>query len=256
MESLLELSNIETFYGPVKVIAGISLSIDKNQIRTILGANGAGKTTILRTISGLIKPEKGMIKFMGERIDGLRPDRIVKLGISHVPEGREIFPELTVIKNLEMGAFLRGNRSGIQLDLEKVLSYFSVLKDRVKQRAGTLSGGEQQMLAIGRAILSKPKVLLLDEPSLGLSPKLVRQIFDVIKAINSEQGTSILLVEQNARLALKISSYGYILENGRIVLDDNTLRLFENEDVKEFYLGIKENSPKGYKRWKRKKRWK
>jgi len=255
MGALLELSNIETFYGPVNAIKGISLVIEENEIRTVLGANGAGKTTILRTISGLIKPEKGTIKFVGERIDGLRPDKIVRLGISHVPQGREIFPDLEVVENLQMGAFIRRDRSDLAKEFDLIYNYFPVLMQRRKQRAGTLSGGEQQMLAISRAILSKPKLLLLDEPSLGLSPKLVQEIFKVIRLINKEQSTTILLVEQNARLALRTASYGYILETGRIVLDGTTSNLLENEDVREFYLGIKESSPKGYKRWKRKKKW-
>ncbi|MFH1350763.1 MAG: ABC transporter ATP-binding protein [Pseudomonadota bacterium] len=255
MGFLLELANIETYYGPVNAIKGISLSIDEGEIRTILGANGAGKTTILRTISGLIKPEKGSIRFLGKEIQNLRPDRIVRLGISHVPEGREIFPDLTVLENLRMGAFVSTEREDLKKNLELIFEYFPVLRDRGKQRAGTLSGGEQQMLAIGRALLSRPKLMLFDEPSLGLSPKLVKQIFRVIKSIHERQGSSILLIEQNARAALKIASYGYILEAGRVVLDGSTASLLENEDVREFYLGIKETSPKGFKRWKRKKRW-
>jgi len=252
---LLELANVETYYGPVNAIRGISLSIKENEIRTILGPNGAGKTTILSTISGLIKPEKGVIIFLDQRIQGLRPDRIVRLGISHVPEGREIFPDLTVLENLNMGAFIRADRAGLKKDLEMIFDYFPVLKERCRQRAGTLSGGEQQMLVIGRAMLSKPKLLMFDEPSLGLSPMLVQQIFNVIKLINERQSTSILLIEQNARAALRIASYGFILEAGRVVLDGPTSDLVQNEDVREFYLGIKETSPKGYKRWKRKKRW-
>ncbi|MDY7031080.1 MAG: ABC transporter ATP-binding protein, partial [Thermodesulfobacteriota bacterium] len=226
-------------------------------IRTILGANGAGKTTIQKTIMGLLddQPEKGTIEFLGKRIDGMDTEDIVRLGISYVPEGREIFPELTVFENLKMGAYSRRDRDGIKKDYNRVYEHFPVLADRRSQLAGTLSGGEQQMLAMGRALMARPTLLLLDEPSLGLSPVLVNNIFEIIKSINSE-GVTILLVEQNARMALNIADYGYVLENGRIVLSDQTKILMENDDVKEFYLGIKEQeSVKGYQRYKRKKRW-
>jgi len=254
---LLKVKNIETSYGFVNAIRGVSLDMEEGDIKTVLGANGAGKTTILKTVMGLLEdqPEKGTIEFMGKRIDRMDTEDIVRLGISYVPEGREIFPELTVFENLKMGSYTRRDKDGIRKDYKRVSEYFPVLKERKNQQAGTLSGGEQQMLAIGRALMSRPKLLLLDEPSLGLSPVLVKEIFEIIKAINKE-GITILLVEQNARMALNIGNYGYVLENGRIVLSDETRVLLENDDVKEFYLGIKlEESVKGYQRYKRKKRW-
>jgi len=252
--SVLKIRNLEVSYGPVSVIRGISLEVREGDKVTILGANGAGKTTILRTISGLLRPEKGTIEFRGERIDGKEPDEIVRMGISQVAEGREIFPDLTVRENLRMGAFIRKDKGGVQTDLERVLGYFPVLKDRQNQRAGTLSGGEQQMLAISRAFMSSPKLMLLDEPSLGLAPFLVGEIFRIINRMNRE-GTTILFVEQNARVALEVAGYGYILEVGRVVLENTSRELMENEDVKEFYLGIKEAGVRGTRRWKRKKKW-
>lgn len=254
---LLKVKNIETSYGFVNAIRGVSLDLEEGDIKTVLGANGAGKTTILKTIMGLLEdqPEKGTIEFMGKRIDRMDTEDIVRLGISYVPEGREIFPELTVFENLKMGSYTRRDKDGVRKDYKRVSEYFSVLEERKNQMAGTLSGGEQQMLAIGCALMARPKLLLLDEPSLGLSPVLVKGIFEIIKAINKE-GITILLVEQNARMALNIGNYGYVLENGRIVLSDETRVLLENDDVKEFYLGIKlEESVKGYQRYKRKKRW-
>ncbi|MBI4618978.1 MAG: ABC transporter ATP-binding protein [Desulfobacterales bacterium] len=254
---MLKVKNIETSYGFVNAIRGVSLDLEEGDIKTVLGANGAGKTTILKTIMGLLEdqPEKGTIEFMGKRIDRMDTEDIVRLGISYVPEGREIFPELTVFENLKMGSYTRRDKDGIRKDYKRVSEYFPVLEERKNQQAGTLSGGEQQMLAIGRALMARPKLLLLDEPSLGLSPALVKDIFEIIKAINRE-GITILLVEQNARMALNIGNYGYVLENGRIVLSDETRVLLENDDVKEFYLGIKlEESVKGYQRYKRKKRW-
>lgn len=253
--SLLKVSNIEAYYGPIMAIRGISLEVNQGDIVTILGANGAGKSTILKTISGVIDPEKGSIEFMGQRIDRMEPHHVVRLGISHVPEGREIFPDLTVKENLIMGSYLRRDRDGIKDDLQKVFTYFPVLLERQSQMAGSLSGGEQQMLAISRALMGKPKLLLMDEPSLGLSPILVKEIFGIIKRINEEQRTTILLVEQNARMALSLAHYGYILEVGRIVLANNCKELMENEDIKEFYLGIKKEGVRGHKRWKRKKKW-
>jgi branched-chain amino acid transport system ATP-binding protein len=252
--ALLKIRNIETSYGPINAIRGVSLEIQEGDRVTILGANGAGKTTILRTISGLLQPEKGTIEFMGERIDGREPDEIVRMGISHVPEGREIFPDLTLRENLRMGAFIRKDKDRVRSDAERVLGYFPVLKDRQNQRAGTLSGGEQQMLAIGRAFMSNPKLMLLDEPSLGLAPFLVGEIFRIVNRMNQE-GTTILFVEQNARVALQVARYGYILEVGRVVLENTSQELMENEDVKEFYLGIKDEGVRGTRRWKRKKKW-
>ena len=254
-EALLEASNIETFYGPIMAIRGISFAVPRGGIVTILGANGAGKTTILRTVSGVMDPQKGSVTFEGKAIHGLDPDKVMRRGLAHVPEGREVFPLLTVRENLRMGAFTRGDTAAIAEDLETVYEYFPVLRARAEQRAGSLSGGEQQMLAISRALMARPKMMLLDEPSLGLSPKLVKEIFDIIVRINKERGVTILLVEQNANMALQVADYGYVLEVGRIVMADTCARLLEKEDIKEFYLGVKETSVRGTRRWKRKKTW-
>jgi len=253
--SLLKVSNIETYYGPIMAIKGVSLEVEEKDIVTILGANGAGKTTVLKTISGVMEPEKGTIEFMGKRIERLRPDKIVRLGISHVPEGREVFHDLTTKETLTMGSFLRKDRADIKKDQETVHNYFPILKSRASQLAGSLSGGEQQMLSIARGIMARPKILLLDEPSLGLAPFLVKEIFEILKRINEEQRTTMLLVEQNAFMALSLARIGYVLEIGRIVMEDTCEDLMENEDVKEFYLGIKEEGVRGTKRWKRKKKW-
>jgi branched-chain amino acid transport system ATP-binding protein len=254
-EPLLRLSNIETSYGPILAIRGVSLEVAEGRIVTVLGANGAGKTTILKTISGVMDPDKGTVVFAGREIQKHAPDRIVRLGISHVPEGREVFPYLTVRENLLMGAYARRDRETVSGDLERVYGYFPVLKERREQEAASLSGGEQQMLAIARALMSRPRLLLLDEPSLGLSPILVGEIFAIITRVNREQGTTILLVEQNANMALAIAEYGYVLEVGRIVMEDSCERLREHEDIKEFYLGKKDQGVRGARRWKRKKLW-
>jgi branched-chain amino acid transport system ATP-binding protein len=253
--SLLLVKNIESYYGPIMAIKGVSLDVEEGNIVTILGANGAGKTTILKTISGVIEPEKGTIEFMGKRIERMSPEKIVRMGISHVPEGREVFHDLTVRENLMMGSYLRGDRDGIHADLKTVFGYFPILQERSSQLAGNMSGGEQQMLAIARALMARPRLLLLDEPSLGLAPYLVKEIFEIIKRINQEQKTTILIVEQNALMALTLAQFGYVLEIGRIVMADICRDLMENEDIKEFYLGIKEESIRGTKRWKRKKKW-
>ncbi len=253
--SLLQVRNIESYYGPIMAIKGVSLDVQEGDIVTILGANGAGKTTVLKTISGVMEPEKGTIEFMGKKIEGMAPDKIVRLGITQVPEGREVFPDLTIRENLMMGSYLRKDRAGIQKDLETVYGYFPVLKSRTSQLAGNLSGGEQQMLVIARGLMARPQILLMDEPSLGLAPFLVKDIFEIIKRINQEQKTTMLLVEQNALMALSLARIGYVLELGRIVMEDTCEELMENEDVKEFYLGIKEESVRGTKRWKRKKKW-
>ena len=255
--ALLEIKNIETFYRLIYALRGISLSLEEGTVTAILGNNGAGKSTILKTVMGLIEnqPDKGTIEFMAKRIDRKDPEQIVRLGISYVPEGREIFDELTVRENLLMGAYTRHDRAGIKQDFKRMYGYFSILEEREGQLAGTLSGGEQQMLAIGRALMNGPKLLFLDEPSLGLSPILVKEIFAIIKRIN-EDGITILLVEQNARMALKIAHFALILENGRFVMKGKAKDLMEDEDVREFYLGVKQTeSAKGYQRWKRKKRW-
>ena len=252
---LLRVRNIETYYGPITAIRGISLDVEENQIVAVLGANGAGKTTILRTISGIMDPQKGSVTFDGQAIQKREPADIVSRGISHVPEGREIFPLLTVKENLMMGCFLRRDRANIARDLELVYEYFPVIEQRASQQAGQLSGGEQQMLAISRALMQQPRLLLLDEPSLGLSPRLVKEIFDIVRRLNEERRITILIVEQNANMALRVAHYGYVLEVGRIVMEDTSERLRGNKDIREFYLGIREEGVRGTRRWKRKKVW-
>jgi branched-chain amino acid transport system ATP-binding protein len=254
-DALLRVSNIETYYGPIMAIRGVSFDVPEGGIVTILGANGAGKTTILKTISGVMDPQKGTVEFAGRPIQRLDPDKVMRRGLSHVPEGREVFPFLSVRENLRMGAYTRSDKDGIERDLESVYGYFPVLKERAEQRAGQLSGGEQQMLAISRALMSRPRMMLLDEPSLGLSPKLVKEIFEIIRRINRERGVAVLLVEQNATLALKTADYGYVLELGRMVMEDSCDRLLDKEDIKEFYLGMKAASIRGTRRWKKKKTW-
>ncbi len=254
-ETLLAVSNVETYYGPIMALRGVSFTVPAGAIVTILGANGAGKTTILKTVSGVMDPQKGSVALEGRPIHGLDPDRVARLGLSHVPEGREVFPFLSVRENLRMGAYARRDADGVAQDLQMVTEYFPVLSARAEQRAGSLSGGEQQMLAIGRALMARPKVMLLDEPSLGLAPKLVKDIFDIIRRINRERGVTVLLVEQNANLALQTADYGYVLELGRIVMEDTCERLLQKDDIREFYLGLKESSVRGTRRWKRKKTW-
>ena len=254
-EAILELANVEASYGPVQALRGVSLSVPTGKIVTVLGANGAGKSTILKTISGIIDPSKGQIRFEGEEIQGRDPDWIVRRGIGHAPEGREVFALLTVEENLRMGAYTRSDARSIADDIEMVYGYFPILKDRARQEAGLLSGGQQQMLAIGRALLSRPKLMLMDEPSLGLSPLLTQEIFRIIVRINQEQGTTILLVEQNANMALEVGDHGYVLEVGRIVMEDTCERLAQNKDVQEFYLGMKTHGVRGQRRWKKKKQW-
>ncbi|NWJ45130.1 MAG: ABC transporter ATP-binding protein [Chloroflexi bacterium] len=235
-KTLLILDKVSSFYGNIQALRNISLTVNPGEIVTLIGSNGAGKTTTLKTISGLIRPRTGHIYLKGERLDGIDAQEVVKKGISHSPEGRKIFSRMTVLENLEMGAFLRNDKAGIQEDLEKVYGLFPRLKERIKQKAGTMSGGEQQMLAIGRAMMARPSILLLDEPSMGLSPKLVEQIFEIILDINN-QGTTILLVEQNALAALSIAARGYVLQTGSIVLEDSGQNLLSNEAVRRTYLG-------------------
>jgi branched-chain amino acid transport system ATP-binding protein len=254
-EMILRLSNIESYYGPIMAIRGISLEVRRGSIVTLLGANGAGKTTVLKTISGILDPQKGSIEFMGRPIQRLQADKIVRLGLSHVPEGREVFPFLSVRENLMMGAYPRTDRTGVAEDLEQVYGYFPRLRERLNQSAGQLSGGEQQMLAIGRALMNRPTLLLLDEPSLGLAPLLVKEIFTIIRRVNEEQGMSILLVEQNAKVALETAHYGYVLETGRVVMNDTCEGLTNSHDIQEFYLGAKEAGARGERRWKKKKTW-
>lgn len=254
-QPLLTLSNIETYYGRIMAVRGVSLAVPEGAIVTILGSNGAGKSTILKTISGVMKPRKGAITFADKPLAGVEAADIVGLGISHVPEGREIFPFMTVRENILMGAYLRADRTRIEQDIEEWLDRFPILRERAGQPAGLLSGGQQQMLAICRAMMSRPKLLLMDEPSLGLSPLLTKQIFEIIREINERFGTTILLVEQNAKLALSTAHLGYVLEVGRIVLEGPTAELMDNADVKEFYLGLSNEGVRGERRWKRKKMW-
>jgi branched-chain amino acid transport system ATP-binding protein len=235
--TLLEVKDLVVNYGVITALHNVSLTIRKGDIVTLIGANGAGKTTTLRAISGLLRPKSGTIQYSGENIVNCPPHKIVKRGLAHVPEGRMVFANLTVEENLELGAFLRHDKPGIRQDLEFVLTVFPRLKERGKQIAGTLSGGEQQMLAIGRALMSRPSFLMLDEPSLGIAPLLVKTIFEKIVEINRQQGITILLVEQNANLALEISNYGYVLETGRIILHDRSAALRVNPEVKKAYLG-------------------
>jgi len=255
--TVLTIRNIETLYGKVYALRGVSMEVSQGQVVSILGPNGAGKTTLLKTVTGLLEdqPDKGTIEFLGRRIDGMEVEDIVRMGISCVPEGRDLFEELTVRENLLMGGYPRRDSDGISEDIDRVFTLFPVLKQRQRQWAGTLSGGEQQMVAIGRALMARPKLLFLDEASLGLAPVMVRKIFQVIREIR-DSGVTILLVEQNARMALNVADYGFVLENGRFVLAGTPDQLMQDEDVREFYLGIKsEVSVKGYQRYKRKKRW-
>ncbi len=233
---MLQIKEIDVFYGVIQALKRVSMEVEEGSIATVIGANGAGKTTTLKTISGLLRPRSGSILFKGQEISRLRPDKIVNLGISQVPEGRRVFPELTVLENLEMGAYLRKDKKAIAQDIDSVFDRLPRLKERVRQMAGTLSGGEQQMLAIGRALMSRPQLLIMDEPSMGLAPLLVKDIFDIIQEINS-QGTTILLVEQNARLALSIAHQAYVMETGEIVLSGLPEQLINSEDVKKAYLG-------------------
>ncbi len=234
--ALLELNNIHVYYGAIHALKGISLKVEEGQIVALIGANGAGKTTTLRTISGLLHPKEGSIMYHGKPLHEMKAQAIVKAGISQVPEGRRIFAPLTVMENLEMGAFLRSDKEGIRADLESVFQSFPRLKERTFQQAGTLSGGEQQMLAMGRALMSRPKVILLDEPSMGLSPIFVQEIFNIIQRINA-QGTTVLLVEQNARMALSIANYAYVLETGTISLEGTGAELASSSEVQKAYLG-------------------
>jgi branched-chain amino acid transport system ATP-binding protein len=233
---MLELADVHTYYGNIRALRGVSLSVASGEIVTLIGANGAGKTTTLRTILGAVRPRRGTVSFDGTRVDALSTDRIVRLGIAQSPEGRRIFPRMTALENLELGAFTRTDRDGIAPDLERVFTLFPRLRERATQHGGTLSGGEQQMLAIGRALMARPRLLLLDEPSMGLSPILVETIFRIIEDIN-RQGTTILLVEQNARMALRVAHRGYVIQTGRIVLHDAAANLLRSDLVRKTYLG-------------------
>lgn len=252
---LLELRNIETYYGPIMAIRGVSLTVAEGEIVTVLGANGAGKTTLLKTATGALDSRKGQVLLDGKEIQNRDPDWVARQGIAHVPEGREVFPFLNVAENLAMGAYNRSDKSAVAADLEIVYGYFPVLRDLRSKMAAYLSGGQQQMLAIGRGYMAKPRLLLLDEPSLGLSPALVQEIFEIITRLNREQGLTILLVEQNANVALRVSQRGYVMEVGGMVMDGDSEVLLESEDIKEFYLGKKEEGIRGSRRWKKRKTW-
>jgi branched-chain amino acid transport system ATP-binding protein len=262
---MLRVNNIEVVYNDIILaLRGISLQVPEKYIIALLGANGAGKSTTIKAIAGILpledgEIEGGVIEFLGERIDQKSPEEIVKKGISVVPEGRGIFPELTVAENIKVGGYTRKELKGIQTSFEKVFEYFPILKERQSQLAGYLSGGEQQMLSIGRSLMAKPKLMMLDEPSLGLAPIIVREIFSILRTINEGENTAILLIEQNAKVALDIATYGYVLENGRIVMDGKSEVLKEDRDVKEFYLGLTDDRKKknfaNIKHYKRRKRW-
>lgn len=254
-EPILKLTNIESSYGPITAIRGISMSVPEAAIVTVLGANGAGKTTVLKTISGIIDPRKGAVIFEGKPIQSRDPDVVARMGIAHVPEGREVFPRLTSRDNLMMGAYARKDRQGVADDLEMVFTYLPAVKRLEKRLAGTMSGGEQQMLVIGRALMSRPRLLLLDEPSLGLSPRLVKEIFELILRINKERKLSIVVVEQNAGIALKTADYGYVLELGRVMLEGRCTDLVEKDDVREFYLGGASREANSDIRLKKRKTW-
>lgn len=235
---MLELKGVNTYYGNIQALKSVDIRVDEGEIITLIGANGAGKSTTLMSISGIVAPKEGEVLFQGKPINGMDPDQIVALGISQVPEGRRIFPHLTVRENLDLGALLRRDSDGIRKDLDYVFELFPILGQRRNQAGGTLSGGEQQMLAISRALMARPKLLLLDEPSLGLAPLIVRQIFEVISTINRENGTTVFLVEQNANLALQLANRGYVMETGRITMTDTTDKLMDNEEVRKAYLGV------------------
>ena len=254
-QAMLWLANVESAYGPIKAIRGVSLKVRQGEIATVLGSNGAGKSTILKTISGVLDPTRGTVMFKGQDITALDPAAIVRRGLVHVPEGREVFPLLSVKDNLLMGAYTRADRDAVARDIEQVYGYFPILRERAGQAAGLLSGGQQQMRAISRALMAKPDLILLDEPSLGLSPKLTKEIFEIVVRINRERGTTLLLVEQNANMALNAADYGYVLENGRIVMEDRCEVLREKDDIREFYLGMKDTGVRGERRWKKKKTW-
>ena len=252
---LLQMRNIETYYGPIMAIRGVSLDVNEGEIVAVLGANGAGKTTLLKTATGALDSNKGQVLLDGEEIQCRDPDWVARQGIAHVPEGREVFPVLTVAENLAMGAFNRDDKDAVAKDLETVYDYFPLLRDLNDKMAAYLSGGEQQMLAIGRGFMARPRLLLLDEPSLGLSPVLVQEIFRIIARLNREQGLTILLVEQNANVALQVSSRGYVMEVGGMVMDGPSDKLLDSDDIKEFYLGKKEEGVRGRRRWKKRKTW-
>lgn len=253
--SLLRIDNIETHYGPIQALKGISINVEEGDFVCLLGANGAGKSTTLKTISGVLSPTRGSVSLQDADITARLPDQVARLGIAHVPEGREVFPFLTVRENLMMGAYARNDRDEVARDFERVYSYFPILQERADQLASLLSGGQQQMLAIGRGLLARPQIMLLDEPSLGLSPLLAQEIFGILERLHGEEGVTLLLVEQNAQVALNAAHKGYVLELGRIVMDGSCKDLAASDDIKEFYLGQGDTSGLAEKRFKRKKTW-
>src|SRR6266853_16405 len=252
---MLESDNIHVNYGRLQALRGVSITVAEGEVVCLVGPNGAGKSTTLAAIAGGVTPPAGSIRLQGRGLVGLPPEAITRLGVSLVPEGRHVFATLTVAENLRIGGFQRRDRGGAAADFERMLGHFPRLRERLRQPAGQLSGGEQQMLAIGRALMNRPTLLLLDEPSLGLSPILVKEIFTIIKRVNEEQGMPILLVEQNAKVALETAHYGYVLEIGRVVMNDSCERLMHSKDIQEFYLGAKEAGARGERRWKKKKTW-
>ena len=252
--SLLALSDVTIRYGRLTAVRNVALTLAEGEVLFITGPNGAGKSSLLRAIAGVTPPAGGRIDFADHDITGRAPEDIARLGLSMVPEGRDVFASLTIEENLRMGAFTRSD-GGVGDDLEMVYSYFPILKERFRQQAGYLSGGQQQMLAIGRGLMARPRILLLDEPSLGLSPLLVQEIFTIIRKLNREQGVTMMLVEQNAQVALKTAHYGYVLEIGRIVMNGEASALMASEDIQEFYLGVQGDTQRGQKRWKRRKTW-
>jgi branched-chain amino acid transport system ATP-binding protein len=257
-QPLLRVVNLECAYGPVRALHGISLDVPAGRIVTVLGANGAGKSTLLKAVSGAVLPQKGSVWFRGTEVTGWRPERIVRAGVAHSPEGREVFALLSVHDNLMMGAYTRAagsQKPAVAEDLERMYGYFPILRDRSRQLAGTLSGGQQQMLAIARALMARPELLLLDEPSLGLSPLLTQEVFAIVERVNRERGTAVLLVEQNAHMALELAHHGYVLEVGRIVMSDSSDKLRANADIQEFYLGARSEGVRGEQRWKKRKQW-
>ena len=254
-QPLLELRNIETYYGPIMAIRGVSMAVNEGEIVAVLGANGAGKTTLLKTATGALDSNKGQVLLDGREIQCRDPDWVARQGIAHVPEGREVFPFLSVTENLAMGAYNRHDKDSVAADIEIVYEYFPALRALSDKMAAYLSGGQQQMLAIGRGVMARPRLLLLDEPSLGLSPALVQEIFAIITRLNEEQGLTILLVEQNANLALQVSQRGYVMEVGGMVMDGPSDELAESEDIREFYLGKKDEGVRGRRRWKKRKTW-
>lgn len=254
MSELLRVRNVETYYGPIMALRGLSMDVRERQILAVLGANGAGKSTLLKTISGVMEPQKGSIEFDGMPIQGRPPHAVSRMGIVQVPEGREVFPLLTTEQNLIAGGYARADLQTSEA-VEHIYTLFPALREKRTSQAGYLSGGQQQMLAIGRAMMSSPRLMLLDEPSLGLSPHLVREIAQIIEKLNRQEGVTIVLVEQNARMALELADYGYVMENGRIVMEDTSERLREATDIKEFYLGMKHEGVRGKRRWKQRKTW-